>query len=149
MQLPFWHKISLGARLISHLHNGLSQPHFRGFFSPQARHQSLLEPSYLFAGQSIQYIQNIKNIKSLTDQVSLWFFFCAIHIVWIQEMKEPMTTIKVMTENWAYCGFQGWLQTEKMVTCQEQSTLLLVILHGKYTSSGFLISILLINYFET
>ena len=71
MQLPFWHKISLGARLLSHLHNGLSQPHFQGFFPPQARHQSLLEPSYLFAGQSIQYIQNIKNIKSPTDKVSL------------------------------------------------------------------------------
>ena len=26
-----------------------------------------------------------------------------------------------MTWNQAYCGFQGWLQTEKMVTCWEQS----------------------------
>ena len=35
MQLPFWQKISLGARLPSHLDNGLSHPHFQGFFSPQ------------------------------------------------------------------------------------------------------------------
>ena len=35
MQLPFWHTISLGERLPSHLDNKLSQPHFLGFFSPQ------------------------------------------------------------------------------------------------------------------
>ena len=27
-----------------------------------------------------------------------------------------------MTENRAYCGFQEWLQTEKIATCREQST---------------------------
>ena len=27
-----------------------------------------------------------------------------------------------MTENWAYYVFQGWLQPDKMTTCQEQST---------------------------
>ena len=28
-------------------------------------------------------------------------------------------------KNWAYYGFQGWLQTEKMATCWEQSTLII------------------------
>ena len=58
--------------------------------------------------------------------------FCVIYVLWIQKLKKPMITIKDMTENWPYCGFQGLLQAEKMASCQEQSAhTLLVILHGK------------------
>ena len=46
----------------------------------------------------------------------------AIHLVWMQELKYSMITIKIMTENWAYCSFQGWLQTEKMANYREQNT---------------------------
>ena len=35
LQLPFWYTISLGVMLPFHLDNGLSQPHFQGFFPPQ------------------------------------------------------------------------------------------------------------------
>ena len=38
----------------------------------------------------------------------LWdFHFCANHLVWIQKVKLPMITIKVITENQAYWGFHG------------------------------------------
>ena len=46
--------------------NGLCQPHFQDFFSPQqylilekTQHESLIEPSCLFASQSIQYMKNV------------------------------------------------------------------------------------------
>ena len=59
-------------------------------------------------------------------------FFCVIYLVWIQKLKQPMITVKVMTENWSYCGFQGCLQTEKNSgLLRTEHTLLLVILHGK------------------
>ena len=48
--------------------------------------------------------------------------FCAIHLVWIQKLNQAMVTTKVTIENQTYCGFQGWLQTEKMATCREQRT---------------------------
>ena len=32
------------------------------------------------------------------DKVSLGCFFCTIHLVWIEKLKQPMITIKVMTE---------------------------------------------------
>ena len=35
MQLTSWYTISVGARSQSHLYNGLSQPYFQGFGSPQ------------------------------------------------------------------------------------------------------------------
>ena len=51
-----------------------------------------------------------------------------------------------MTENWAYCGFQGWLQTEKTWPTENRAhALLLVILHGKSISFGFVISTLSIK----
>ena len=53
-------------------------------------------------------------MKSLADKVSLRIFFCAIYLVWIQQLKQHMTAVNVMTENRAYCGFQGCLQTEKI-----------------------------------
>ena len=31
-----------------------------------------------------------------------------------------------MTENQAYCGFQGWEQTEKISTYQEQGTHIII-----------------------
>ena len=37
-----------------------------------------------------------------------------------------MITIKVMTKNQEYCGFQGWQQTEKMMTCQVLSTNIII-----------------------
>ena len=46
--------------------NGLCQPHFQDFFSPQqylilekTQHESLIEPFCLFASQSIQYMKNV------------------------------------------------------------------------------------------
>ena len=47
-------------------------------------------------------------------------------LAWIQKLKQLMKTIKVMTENQAYCGFSGWLQTEKTATCQEESTQIII-----------------------
>ena len=35
------------------------------------------------------------------------FYFRANHLVWIQKLKLPMITIKVITENQAYWGFPG------------------------------------------
>ena len=32
-----------------------------------------------------------------------------MHLVWIQKLKQPIITIKVMTENRVGCGFQGRL----------------------------------------
>ena len=34
-------------------------------------------------------------------------FFRAIHLVWIQKLKQFLITIKVVTENQTYYGFQG------------------------------------------
>ena len=45
-----------------------------------------------------------------------------------------------MTETWVYYGSQGWLQTEKMATCQEQCA---------HIISYIIISNSLIYYLET
>ena len=37
-----------------------------------------------------------------------------------------MITIKVITENLEYCGFQGQLQTEIITTSQEQNTYIII-----------------------
>ena len=46
------------------------------------------------------------NYKTPFGQGFFGIFFRAIHLVWIQKLKQPMITIKVMAENGAYCGFQ-------------------------------------------
>ena len=61
-----------------------------------------------------------------------------------------MITRKVMTENRAYCCFQGYLQTKNGGLLRtEHRLLLLVILQSKYTSFGFAISNSLINEHQT
>ena len=51
-------------------------------------------------------------LSYLIQQSLICKIFRAIHPVWIQKLKQPVIYIKVMTENWACCGFQGWLQTK-------------------------------------
>ena len=53
-------------------------------------------------------------------------FLRAIYLVWIQKLKQPMITIKVLTENRTYYDFQGCLQTEKMSTSGQQSTHMII-----------------------
>ena len=79
----------------------------------------------------------------------IWDFFHAIHLVWIQKLKQPMIFIKVMTENRAYCGFQGWLQVKEWKLTKKRAHTLLVTLHYKQRCFGFAISTSLINYLET
>ena len=47
-------------------------------------------------------------------------FFCAIHLAWIQKLKQPMITLKVMTKIGHVVSRDDYKQ--KMQTCQEQST---------------------------
>ena len=48
--------------------------------------------------------------------------FNSIYPVFIQKLKQPLITVKVITENRAYWGFQEWPQIKKMATSLEQST---------------------------
>ena len=73
-------------------------------------------------------------------------YFCAFHLVWIQKLKQPVITMKVMTENQPYCGFQRWEQAAKWWPTENRvHTLLLVELLGKEISFGFVISTLLMT----
>ena len=57
-----------------------------------------------------------KPIKKPCGQGFFGVYFCVICLVWIQKLKQPMISIKVMAKNLAYCGFQRQLCTEKMTT---------------------------------
>ena len=118
---------------IQTIDNGLPQPHFQGFFSPQQIAYFKNDPTldtfiaFLSLHRSINTAYE-KNIKCKKPRRQCFFrtFFYNIYLVWIQKLKQPMITIKVMTENWTYYGFQGWLQTEKMFTSRKQSTRMII-----------------------
>ena len=120
MQLPFWHTIDLGVRLPSHLDNGLSQPHFQTFFSPQTWHSHSYSFFFISSQVNTTY-EKYKNIKNPAGKVSLGFFQRHSSSQ-DTETEADYKTVKVMTEYRAYCAFQEWQQTDKVVNCWEQST---------------------------
>ena len=91
---------------IQTIDNGLPQPHFQGFFSPQQIAYFKNDPTldtfiaFLSLHRSINTAYE-KNIKCKKPRRQCFFrtFFYNIYLVWIQKLKQPMITIKVMTEN--------------------------------------------------
>ena len=71
--------------------------------------------------QEVIQIFELLNLTVINMFKVINFFFCAIHLAWIQKLKQPMITLKGTTKIGHVLVLRDDYK-QKMQTCREQST---------------------------
>ena len=102
MQLPFWHTISLGTRLPSHLDNGHSQPLFSSTIAYLRKDLALDTLRGFFISLQVNQWSIWKRYKKKIPAGKVfWGFFLCHSSSLDTETEADYENIKVMTENQA------------------------------------------------